>query len=71
MQLLGTCIKKEINEQRKDLKSGSITKFVVSHNVLTNHTFDFHNSTIFAFIHDRDKRRIIEACSITHFDTII
>ena len=26
---------------------------------------------MFAFIHDRDKHRIIEACSITHFDTIL
>ena len=25
----------------------------VSHNILTNHTFDFHNSTILAFIPDR------------------
>ena len=34
-------------------------------------TFDLPNSIIFAFIHDRDKRRIIEACSLTHFDTLI
>ena len=43
---------------------------LVSHSILTNHTFDFYNSTIFAFIHDRDKRRIIKACALTNYDTI-
>ena len=33
----------------------------VTHNISTNHTFDFQNFTIFAFIHDRDKHRIIKA----------
>ena len=44
---------------------------IFSHNILTNHTFDFQNSIIFAFIHDRDKHRITESCFITHFDAII
>ena len=35
-----------------------------------NHTFDFQNSVIFALIHDKNKRRIIEACSIAHQSTI-
>ena len=37
---------------------------------LTNPTFDFQNSAIFAFIHDKNKRRIFQACSITHHNTI-
>ena len=41
-----------------------IMQQTLSHNILTNHTFDFQNSAIFAFILDRDKRRIIEACFI-------
>ena len=35
-----------------------------------NHTFDFQNSDIFAFFHDKNKRRRIEACSIAHHNTI-
>ena len=42
-----------------------VTNSLVSHNILTNHTFDFQNSAIFAFIHDKNKQRIIEVCSIT------
>ena len=43
---------------------------LVSHNILTNHTFGFQNSAIFAFIHDKNKRRMIETCSIAHHNTI-
>ena len=54
----------------KDFKTGNTTKSSVSHNILTNHTFDFKNSAIFAFIHDKNKRRMIEACFIAHHNTI-
>ena len=37
--------------------------------VLPNKTFDFQNSAIFAFIHDKNKRRIIEACFIAYHNT--
>ena len=46
------------------------TNSLVSHDILTNHTIDFQNFAIFAFIHDKNKRRMIEACSIAHHDTI-
>ena len=51
-----------------DFKTGNTTNSLVSHNILTNHTFDFQNSAMFAFIHDKNKRIIIEACSIAHHD---
>ena len=56
---------------RKDLKIGNTTNSLASHNILTNHTFDFQNSAIFAFIHDKNKRRRIEACFIAHYNTIL
>ena len=31
-----------------------VTQTLVSHNILTNQTFDFQNSAIFAFIHNRE-----------------
>ena len=37
--------------------------------ILINHTFDFQNAVIFAFIHDKNER-IIEACFIAHHNTI-
>ena len=46
------------------IKSRNTPNSFISHSILTNHTFDFHNSTIFTFIYDRDKCRIIKACSI-------
>ena len=49
----------------KDFKTGNTTNSLVSQNILTNHTFDFQNSAIFAFIHNKNKR-ISEACSIIH-----
>ena len=64
-------LNKRIYEHKKDFKSGNKTNFLVWNNILANNTFDFHNSTIFAFIHDRDKHWIIKASSITYFDTII
>ena len=39
---------------KKTLKTGNTTKFSVSYNILTNHTFNFQNSAIFAFIHDKN-----------------
>ena len=50
-------------------KTGNTTNSSVSHNILTNHTLDFQNSAIFTFIHDKNKRRIIEPCSIAHNTT--
>ena len=55
---------------KNDFKTGNTTNSVVSLNVLTNHAFDFQNSAIFAFIHDKNNRRIMEACSIAHNNTI-
>ena len=54
----------------KVFKTGNTTNSLVFYNILTNHTFDFQNSAIFAFIHDKNKRRIIEVCSIIHHNTI-
>ena len=61
---------KRIYEHKKDFKTDKTTNSLVSHHILTNHTFDFQNSAIFAFIQDKNKRRIIEACSIKHHNTI-
>ena len=52
-------LNKIIYEHKKDFKSGNTNNSLVSHNITTNHTFYFQNSIIFAFIHDRDKNRII------------
>ena len=64
-------LNKKIHKHKKDFKTGNTTNSLVSHNISTNHTFDFQKSNIFAFIHDRDKRRIIEAFSILYFDTLL
>ena len=50
--------------KKKNFKTVNTTNCLVSHNILTNYTFVFQYSAIFAFIHDKNKRRIIEACSI-------
>ena len=50
---------------KKDFKTGNTTNSLVSHNILTNLTYDFQYSAIFAFIHDKNKR-ITEACSIAY-----
>ena len=46
-----------INEHKKDFQTGKISNSLVSHNILTNHTFDFQNSAIFAFIHEENKKK--------------
>ena len=51
---------------KTNVKTGNTTNSLVSHNILCNHTFDFQNSAIFAFINDKNKRKRIEACSIAH-----
>ena len=38
--------------------------------VQTNHTFDFKHSNIISFIHNKNKHRIIEAATISHYNTI-
>ena len=43
---------------KKDFKTGSTTNSLDSRNIFTNHTIDFQNSVIFAFIHDKNQRRI-------------
>ena len=63
-------LNKKIYEHEKEFKTGNTTNSLVSHNILTNHTFDFQNSGIFAFVHDKKKRRRIETCSIVHHNTI-
>ena len=55
---------------KKNFKTGNTTNSLVSHNILTNHTFHLQNLAIFPFIHDKNKQRIIEACSIAHHNTI-
>ena len=51
-------------------KIDNATYSLVYHYILTNHNFDFQNSAIFAFIHDKSKRRIIEAYPITYHNSI-
>ena len=63
-------LNERIYEHKNDFKTGNTKNSLVSHYILTNQTFDFQNSAIFAFIHDKNKRRIIEACSIAHHNTI-
>ena len=36
----------------------------------TNHPFYFQHSNIVAFIHDKNKRRIIELFAISYYKTI-
>ena len=55
---------------KKDFKTSNTTNSLVSHNILTNHTFDFQIFVIFPFIHDKNKRIIFEACSTAHHNTI-
>ena len=38
---------------KKDFKPSNKTNSLVFHIILTNHTFDFQNSVVFAFIHDK------------------
>ena len=51
---------------KRDFKTGNRTNSLVSHNISTNHTFDFHNSNLFTFIHNKDNCKIIEASSILY-----
>ena len=51
---------------KNDFKTDNTTNSLVSYNILTNHIYGFQNSAIFAFIHDKNKWRIIEACSIIY-----
>ena len=37
------------------IKTGNTTNSLVSHNILTNHTFNFQNSATIPFIHDKNK----------------
>ena len=53
----------------KYVKTGNSTNYLAAHNILTNHTFDFQNFDIFAFIHDKNKRSIIEACYRAYHNT--
>ena len=50
----------------KDSKTGNTTNSLIFH-IFTNHTFDFSNSAIFHFIHDKNKRSLIEAYSIAYY----
>ena len=63
-------LNKRIYEHKKDFKTGNTTNSLISHYILTHYTFNFQNSAIFAFIYDKNKRRIIEACSIACHNTI-
>ena len=64
-------LNKRIYEHKKNFKTGNTTNSLVFHNILTNHTFDFQNSAIFHFIHYKNKRILIEACSLGHQNTIL
>ena len=55
-----------MNIKKKDFKTGNTKISLVFHYILTKHSFDFQNSAIFAFIHDKNKRIIFEACSTAH-----
>ena len=59
-------LNKRIYEHKRYFKTDNTTNSLVSHNILTNQTFNFLNFAMFAFIHDRNKQRIIEACSIAY-----
>ena len=71
MALIVAIVQNESINIKKDFKTCNTTNSLVSHNILSNHTFDFQNSVIFTFIHDKNKRRIIEACSIAYRNTIL
>ena len=45
-------------------------QFFVIHNVLNNHIFDFQDSNIIVFIHDKNKLRMIESSTISYYKTI-
>ena len=59
-----------MNIKKKDFETGNTTNSLVSHDIFTYYTFDFSNSAIFDFIHEKNKRKIIEACSIVYHNTI-
>ena len=63
-------LNKRIYEYKKDFKTSNTTNSLFSHDILTNHTFDFQNSAKFTFIHDNNKRKIIEAYSVVHHNII-
>ena len=51
---------------KKKLVTQQISEFLITFQLIT---LDFKNFAIFAFIHDKNKRRIIEACSIPQHNT--
>ena len=61
---------KRINEHENHFKSGNISNSLIIHNISTNHTFYFQHSNFIAFIHDKNKRRIIELSAISYYKTI-
>ena len=63
-------LNKRICELKSDFKTGNTTNSLVSYDITTNHTFDFHNSNIFTFIHDRDKRRIYQILTQYYNDQV-
>ena len=48
-------LNKGICEHKKYFKTDNTTNCLVFHSILTNDTFDFQNSAIFALIHDKNK----------------
>ena len=50
---------------KKDFKTGNTTNSLVSNNILTKHTFDFQDSTIFpSFITKSKKKKLLKPASL-------
>ena len=66
------CIKKTERKwmRKRDFISGNFSYALVIDNISTNHKFDFQHSNIIAFIHDKNKCRIIENSAISLYNTI-
>ena len=58
-----------IKEHKIDFKSGNFSNAIV-HNISKNHKFDFQQSNIIVFIHNKTKCRIIESSAISHYNSI-
>ena len=54
----------------RDFKSGSFSNTLVIQDISINHIFDPQHSNIIAFIHNKNKRRLIESSAISHYNTI-
>ena len=63
-------LKKRLYEHSKDLKFGNTSNSLVTHNLLTNHNFSLQKSSMIAFIHNRNIRRIVDSSAISILNTL-